>query len=214
MRATSTSLRPLSPPDARRVADVAHRAFAGSAFYQQALGLSDAQFAIYWRAFFRLSTVDPSAKVYAIREDERIAGAIAVAFDGFPHARPVIVFMVTLLRRLGIRAWFRYLRFALAYTRVMHRPHPDRRREACGLWLFVDPTATHPGLGSALVRDAAATTRRDCGKTLYTGLIDIGDDRLVAFYRRLGFLVSPPFTFLGLRAATISWDCAEHDQEG
>ena len=199
-------IEPLRPSDVPRVARVATQAFAGHAFYRDVVGLTDAQFARYWRAFFRLSAADPGAMVIAAYDGDRLVGAIAMAFDGFPRAGRTVGFLATLLVRLGPAAWLRYTRFVLRYLRAMHRPRADRRREGCGLWLFVDPACRTAGVGAALITAVIDVAYRRAGKTLYTGFVDASDARLLAFYRRLGFTVSPPFDVGGRPAARIARD--------
>ncbi|NIM49952.1 MAG: GNAT family N-acetyltransferase [Gemmatimonadales bacterium] len=194
--------RRLGLSDAAAVAHSATAAFAGSAFYQRALGLDDRRFARYWAAFFRLAFADPAARVFAFDDAGRVNAAVAVAYDGFPRPLTGLRFLLRLLWRIGASAWLKYLRFVRAYSHVMHRPAGDRRVEACGLWLFVDPGARGAGLGADLVRTALDAVRAE-GKTLATGFVDAGNQPLLTFYRRLGFTISPPFDFLGLPAATI-----------
>ena len=93
-----------------------------------------------------------------------------------------------------------------AHPRAKKDPRADRRREGCGLWLFVDPACRTAGVGAALVTAVIDVAYRRAGKTLYTGFVDAGDARLLAFYRRLGFTISPPFDVGGRAAARIARD--------
>lgn len=194
--------RRLGPSDRGAVAHAASVAFAGSDFYQRVLGLDDDRLARYWHEFFGLALEDPSARVFALEHEGRMVAALATAYDGFPRPLRGVRFLLRLLRALGVKAWLRYLRFAGAYMRAMHRPTQERLIEACGLWLFVDPAAGGGGLGSDLVRSSIAAARAE-GKALITGFADAGNGPLLTFYRRLGFRVMPEFPFLGERAARI-----------
>ncbi|UCC49904.1 MAG: GNAT family N-acetyltransferase [Gemmatimonadota bacterium] len=194
--------RQLGPSDRTAIAGLAAAAFDGNRFYQNALGLDARRFALYWDAFFHLALRDSAAAVYGLEQNGRLEAAAAVAFDGFPRASRGARYLLTLLRRLGFRAWLRYLRFVRAYERVMRRPAPERQLEACGLWLFVRPDAASAGLGSRLARDSIEAVRAR-GKLLITGLVDASNRPLLSFYHRLAFAVTPPFPFAGMPAAVI-----------
>lgn len=202
LNTSSISFRRLGPSDRGAVARAASTAFAGSDFYQRVLGLDDDRFARYWHEFFRLALHDPAARVFVFEHEGRMVAALAVAYDGFPRPLSGVRFLLRLLRAIGVKAWLRYLRFAGAYTRTMHRPAQEQLKEACGLWLFVDPAAGGGGVGSDLVRSSIAAARTE-GKALMTGFVDAGNGPLLTFYRRLGFRVTPEFSFLGERAAKI-----------
>jgi len=170
-----------------------------------ALGFNQRQLAAYWRSFFRLALADPAVRVFALEDESGdVMAAVAVAYQGFPSPANGLRFLARLLCEIGPAGWLRYLRFAQAYGRVMRRPAHERRREACGLWLFVRSEARGLWLGSTVVREAIDALSRE-GKSLITGFVDAGDRQVVAFYRRLGFVVSHPFPFRGLTAATIEF---------
>jgi len=184
------------------VAAIAEAAFRQNPFYERAVGLDARTFPAYWRAFFELALSGDTAAVYALERDGDIVAAVATGFDGFPRPSSFARFLARLLFELGPGAWWRYVRFALAYGRAMHRPAAERRLEACGLWLFVKPDASSVGLGSRLVREATEAVRRR-GKLLLTGFVDAGNRPLLTFYRRNGFRVLPPFAFGGLEAVRV-----------
>lgn len=184
------------------VATIAEAAFRQNPFYERALGLDARAFAAYWRAFFDLVLSDDTAAVYALERDGEIVAAVAVGFAGFPRPRNFARFVIRLLFDLGPEAWGRYVRFAVAYAQVMRRPAAERKVEACGLWLFVRPDASEAGLGSRLVLETTGALWRK-GKTLLTGFVDAGNRPLLAFYRRNGFRVLPPFEFSGLEAVRV-----------
>ncbi|UCG86479.1 MAG: GNAT family N-acetyltransferase [Gemmatimonadota bacterium] len=199
--ATSVRFVQLGAPQQRAVAAKAQAAFLGNPFYARALGLGERQFAAYWEQFFEFALRDPNAAVYALEQDGDIVAVLAVGFHGFPSLGSALRFLTSLLLRIGLASFARYLRFALRYERVMRRPSSERRLEACGLWLFVQPGAGGK-LGSRLLREATEVVRRQ-GKLLITGFIDAGNRALLAFYRRNGFCVLPPFKFAGMQAARI-----------
>jgi ribosomal protein S18 acetylase RimI-like enzyme len=199
---TPIRFRQLGLEDHARVARLAAAAFDGNRFYQNALGLDARRFALFWEAFFRLALSDSAATVYGLEQNGELEAALAVAFDGFPHAIRGARYLLALLRRLGLPAWLRYLRFVRAYERVMHRPAPERQLEARALWLFVKPDAASAGLGLRLARDSIEAVRAR-GKLLATGLVDASNRPLLSFYRRLGFAVTPPFPLAGMPAARI-----------
>lgn len=183
------------------VAAIAHAAFRGNPFYARAIGLDERGFSGYWEEFFEFALRDPNAAVYALEQDGDIVAAVAVAFDGFPSVRPAGRFLTRLLLRIGPARFVRYVRFALKYQRAMWRPSYERRLEACGLWLFIEPNAGGR-LGSRLVREATELMRHH-GKLLITGFIDASNRALLVFYQRNGFHILPPFDFLGMQAARI-----------
>lgn len=199
---SKVAFHPLAASDRKTVECIATAAFAGSDFYQKALGFNDREFTRYWNAFFQLAFDDPASRVFVVTVDGTVTGALAVGYDGFPNARTTWRFLVRLLTSLPPTAFLRYLHFAMAYTRFMHRSKTERAVEACGLWLFVSPDAVKAGLGSKLVRYAIASVQRE-GKTLITGLIDANHPSLAAFYRRLGFQVTRPVPFRNEQAARI-----------
>jgi len=197
-----TRFRRLGPADRGAVARIASSAFHGNAFYRKALGLDGAGFAGYWDAFFELSLASSAAAVFGLEHGGQLVSAVAVAFDGFPERQRAVLFAWKLLRRIGIGSLLRYLRFVRDYSRVMHRSRPEHRIEACALWFFTDPQAVRTGLGTRLARQAIEAIRTE-GKLLITGFIDAGDPPLARYYRRLGFSVSPPFPFAGMKGARI-----------
>jgi ribosomal protein S18 acetylase RimI-like enzyme len=188
------------------MAAIAEAAFRGNPFYEQALGLDERSFPVYWEEFFHFVLRDPAATAFALEWDGTIAAAVAVAVEGFPSTRSLVRFLARLLVRLGPRRWLRYVRFGSAYERVMRRPPAEHRIEARGLWLFVQPGTRSIGLGARLVRQAMETMRRR-GKPLITGFVDANNRPLLMFYRRLGFHVQPPFRFAGMDAARIECWC-------
>ena len=201
-RSEEPALRQLRPDDCAVAAQLADRVFRVNPFYTKALGLDVARFTRYWNSFFKLALDDCSAAVYAFELNGRILAALAVVFDGFPRPTNGCRFLLTLLWQLGPRYWIRYVRFAIAYGRVMARPKHERKVEARGLWLFVDPTASEFRLGSRLVRNVTSLVHCQ-GKLLLTGFVDVENRPLLSFYRHLGFSISPPFQFGAMRAATV-----------
>ena len=195
-------VRELGPADLDRAISLASETFSRHAFYRSALGLEPAAFDAYWEEFLPLALYDPSARLFGLDVEGRLSGLLLVGTRGFPSPLRAGTFLFRLLRRVGPRPWFRYLRFALAYEKVLSRPRAERRREARGLWLLVSPDAEGVGRGSALLRASRERMAAE-GKTLITGLMDAGDPRLRTFYRRLGFELSPPFPFFGRTAACI-----------
>ena len=183
------------------VAAIAQAAFHGSPFYSRALGLDERGFSGYWEEFFEFALRDPNAAVYALEQDGCIVAAVAVAFDGFPSTRPAVRFLTRLLLRIGPMRFVQYVRFVLEYERVMRRPSAERRLEACGLWLFIQPGAG-TRLGPQLLRETTELMRHQ-GKVLITGFIDASNRALLAFYRRNGFHILPAFEFAGMQAARI-----------
>jgi ribosomal protein S18 acetylase RimI-like enzyme len=181
---------------------MAAAAFDRDRFYETALGLDAHRFRRYWDAFFELALTDPGATVFALERDSELVAAVALAYDEFPRPFRATTYLWTLLRRLGLRATLRYVKFVRAYERAMHRPPDERRLEACGLWLFVKPNAGSAGLGSKLARRAIEAVRAE-GKLLVTGFVNADNLPLLQFYRRLGFTVAPPFPFAGMQAARI-----------
>lgn len=202
MKEETLQFRQLGPGDRVAVARLAERAFYGNSFYEKALGLDSRRFKSYWDAFFRLSLADPTAVVFGLERDGELQAAVAASFDGFPRTDYAVRYLLELLFRLGFTGFIHYLRFIRAYSRTMHRPAAEKRIEACGLWLFVSPQTGSAGLGSYLVRRAIDTMHAR-GKILFTGFIDASNRPLLRFYQRLGFTVSPPFLFTGMRAACV-----------
>ena len=181
---------------------LASEAFRQNRFYQEALGLDPEAFDAYWDAFLPLAMADAGARVHVIEDDGAMAGLLVVSMGAFPAPVRGLRFLGALLGRIGPRRWLRYLRFVAAYESIMHRPRAELRVEARGLWLLVSDRARHPGLGARLVRGAVGRSRAE-GKTLFTGLVDASNRRLLDFYRRSGFTVSDPFRFGGGLAARI-----------
>jgi GNAT superfamily N-acetyltransferase len=198
----ATRFRRLGPTERDQLARLAAAAFDRDRFYETALGLDAHRFQLYWSAFFDLALTDPAATVFGLERGAELVAAVAMAYDGFPRASRGIAYLWTLLRRIGLRALLRYLKFVRAYDRVMQRPAEERRVEACGLWLFVSPSAGSVGLGSRLARRATEAVHAD-GKLLITGFVNADNLPLLQFYRRNGFTVTPPFPFAGMMAARI-----------
>jgi GNAT superfamily N-acetyltransferase len=194
--------RQLGPHDKEAVARLAAAAFHGNSFYESALGLDARRFGLYWVAFFDLSLGDPGAAVFGLERNDELQAVVAVAFEEFPRTSRALRYLWRLYSRLGTAALVKYLRFVRAYERAMRRPAPERRIEARGLWLFVKPAAGAAGLGSRLVKYTIEAVRAR-GKTLITGFFDASNRPLDRFYRRLGFTVSSPFPFAGMRAARL-----------
>jgi hypothetical protein len=179
-------VRRLGAADRESAARLAHAAFRGNSFYHAAMDFDERAFAVYWHAFFTLALGDPGARAFGAELDGSLAGVLVVCTDGFPSAPRAARFLGTLLRRTGPRATLRYLRFVFGFERVMHRPSEERRVEARGLWLMADPGAA-ARIGTALLREAMEVMAGE-GRPLYTGFVDAGDQRLLAFYRRQGFV--------------------------
>jgi GNAT superfamily N-acetyltransferase len=194
--------RQLGPHDKDAVARLAAAAFHGNPFYESALGLDARRFGLYWDEFFELSLGDPGAAVFGLEHNGELQAAVAVAFEEFPRTSRALRYLCRLYRCLGTAALVKYLRFVRAYERAMRRPAPERRVEARGLWLFVKPAAGKAGLGSRLVKYTIEAVRAR-GKLLVTGFFDASNRPLGRFYRRLGFTVTSPFPFLGMRAARL-----------
>jgi GNAT superfamily N-acetyltransferase len=194
--------RQLGSRDKDAVARLAAAAFHQNSFYENALGLDARRFEIYWDAFFDLSLGDPGAAVHGLERNGELIAAVAVAFDEFPKTSRVVRYLWALYRHLGAGGLVRYLRFVRAYERTMKRPTSERRIEARGLWLFAKPSAGKAGLGSRLVEYTIEAVRAR-GKMLITGFFDASNRPLDRFYRRLGFTVTSPFPFAGMRAARL-----------
>ncbi|HVP40170.1 MAG TPA: GNAT family N-acetyltransferase [Candidatus Saccharimonadales bacterium] len=194
-------IRRLGPPDRASAAHVARAAFLGNPFYHAALGLDARQFSAYWDEFLRLALGDPRARVFGAQAGGCLAGVLVACVDGFPSGGRTAAYLAALVRRIGPRAALRYLRFVSAYERAMHRPRVPGEAEARGLWLMADPRAA-VRVGPALVRAAIEAVRAE-GCTLYTGFVDAGNERLLDFYRRQGFVVGPRFPFAGGWAAVV-----------
>lgn len=194
--------RQLGPDDRAGAARLAAAAFRGNQFYERAIGFDAAVFDTFWDLFFELALADSHSRVYGLDWGVDVVAVLVAGFDGFPETMRGLRFLGVLLSRIGLRRWFRYLRFVAAYDRAMRRPRADRRIEARGLWLMVRPDAGRAGLGSRLVSGAFEALRPE-GKLLITGFVDAGEPRLIAFYQRLGFDVGPSFPFRGGVAALI-----------
>jgi GNAT superfamily N-acetyltransferase len=196
--------RRLGVADRTAVSRTAAAAFAGNQFYETALGMRADDLPTYWDALFRLLLADPCAAVYALERDGSVVAAAAVVFPGFPRARLAVRFLWALLRHLGVSHLVRYLQFVRAYERAMRPAAAEAAAEARGYWLFVDSGATSAGAGSRLVQEAMAVVS-GLGFTLYTAFVDASNGPLLAFYRRHGFTVLPPFDFFGHRAARAEY---------
>ncbi len=204
------SFRLLGPADGVQAAAIADEAFAGNSFYEDALGFDAKAFSSYWDAFLSLALADPGARVFGAEISGDLCAVLVVAYHGFPAPLRGLRFLLALLSSIGARRSLHYLRFVAAYERAMRRPKPDQAREARGLWLMSRPVASHPRIGSALVRFAIGRMAED-GRTLYTGFVDAGNRPLLAFYRRSGFRIGTRFEFSGRWAATVArdWEAAE-----
>jgi GNAT superfamily N-acetyltransferase len=196
------SIRRLRQADLRELTPIAWQAFRENPFYRNALGFDAEQFSRYWKAFLALALSDSACRVYGAMTDGGLAGAIVIGLHGFPRPAAGLRFLCALLTSLGPRRLARYLRFVRAYNRAMDRPEVELRVEGRGLWLFVGGEAQARGLGRRLVRFAEQSLRGD-GVRFTTGFIDLGNARLLRFYRRLGYSVSEPFAFFGSQAARI-----------
>jgi ribosomal protein S18 acetylase RimI-like enzyme len=195
-------LRALGDADTAAASDLARVTFEGNPFYARITGLDTRGFRGYWEEFFRYAVTDPTVRLYGLEKDGRLDAVLAVGLHGFPAWPRYLVFLGRLLRRIGLRRWWRYLNFASAYARLMRRPPAESRREGRGLWLMARPARQGMGFGGQLVRASVALLARE-GKDLLTGFIDGSDRRLINFYRRLGFKVSRPYPFAGAWAALI-----------
>ena len=204
------SFRLLGPVDRAQAAAIADKAFAGNSFYEDALGFDAEAFSSYWDAFLALALADPSARVFGAETGGDLGAVLVIAYHGFPKPLRGLRFFLALLSGIGARRSLHYLRFVATYGRAMRRPKPDEAREARGLWLMSRPVASHPRIGSALVRFAIARSAED-GKTLNTGFVDAGNRPLLAFYRRSGFRIGPRFIFSSRWAATVARDGEESE---
>jgi ribosomal protein S18 acetylase RimI-like enzyme len=205
MPESELSFRVLGPADRAQAATIADKAFAGNPFYEDALGFDAKSFSSYWDAFLSLVLADPGARVFGAEAGGDLGAVLVVAYHGFPEPLRGFRFLVSLLSGIGVRRSLHYLRFVAAYERAMRRPKTDEAREARGLWLMSKPVASHPRIGSALVRFAIGRSAEE-GKTLCTGFVDAGNRPLLAFYRRSGFRIGPRFEFSGRWAATVARD--------
>jgi hypothetical protein len=194
-------VRRLGPADRDAAARVARAAFRGNRFYHAAMGFDERAFAAYWDAFFTLALGDPGARAFGAELGGSLAGVLVACTDGFPSMPRAVRFVGTLLHRTGPRATLRYLRFVGAFERAMHRPRAERRLEARGLWLMVEPGAA-ARLGPALLRAAMEAMALE-GRPLYTGFVDAGDERLLAYYRRQGLVQVRCLWFAGGWAAVV-----------
>jgi len=201
MNETAIRVRRLERSDRPAAARVAREAFRGNRFYHQALGFSERAFSAYWDAFLSLALEDPRARVFGADTGGALSGVLVACFEGFPAAGRAARFLGTLLRRVGPVATARYLRFVGSYEQAMRRPREEHHIEARGLWLMVRPRA-EARLGPTLVRTAVRELAAE-GHTLYTGFVDAGDERLLAFYRRQGFRPRRCFRFAGSWAAVV-----------
>jgi ribosomal protein S18 acetylase RimI-like enzyme len=202
---TSLCFRRLGPRDRGEAVAIAGEAFAGNRFYEESLGFDARAFAAYWDAFLQLALRDPSARVLGVDVDGRLGAVLAIAYQGFPGPWRGLCFILSLLRRIGLRRTLTYLRFVADYERAMHQPETDASREARGLWLMARSRANHPRIGSALARFVVAYVSAE-GRDLCTGFVDAGNVPLLAFYRRIGFRIGPFFPFHGRWAVRVERD--------
>jgi GNAT superfamily N-acetyltransferase len=195
-------VRLMRPDDLGVAIGLASAAFRENRFYQAAMGFDPARFDAYWRCFLSLAAGDPGARIFVLEIEGRVAGLLVAGFGTFPSARRALVFLVRLLAGIGPARFVRYLAFTRRYAALMRRPRAEHALEARGLWLLVAPGLRRAGLGLLLLRSAISTLRGE-GKTLFTGLLDAGDGRLVDFYRRAGFRVGPRIPMGGGTAAVF-----------
>lgn len=186
-------------PDVARIAD---NAFSRHPFYQTVLGFDAVDFACYWKLFLPLAIEDPSAHLFGLKAGGRCVAMAITADEHFPSPRRALFFLFRLLLRVGPGKLFRYLRFVAAYERVMRRAPSAGGNPVRALWLSVARSGQGIGLGRYLAR-AAQSALAVRGETLFLGLIDGSDERLIRFYRRLGFQVGEPFLLFGRPAARI-----------
>jgi GNAT superfamily N-acetyltransferase len=195
-------VRELGPEDAAEAAALASAAFSRNRFYQRALGFHAPAFDVYWREFLPLAMRDPGARVFGLEVSGRPEGLLVIGTQGFPSPRRAIPFLGRILVGVGPARFARFLYFLRTYERVMKLCGEDRRREARGLWLLVSPRAGGGGRGSFLVRSVMERMAAE-GKPAITGLLDAGNLKLCSFYRRMGFVLGPPFPFFGGTASTL-----------
>jgi GNAT superfamily N-acetyltransferase len=184
-------VRLIRPGDLGAAIALASAVFRENRFYQAAMGFDAARFDAYWRCFLALAATDSCARVFVLETEGRLAGLLVAGFGAFPSPRRALAFLVRLLAGIGPVRFVRYVTFVRRYGTLMRRARVERALEARGLWLLVAPGVQRAGLGLFFLRSAMAAIR-DEGKTLFTGLMDASDHRLVDFYRRAGFRVGPP----------------------
>ena len=196
-----TRVRVLTAEDRPRALEIAVRCFGANRFYQKVLGYCGGEYSAYWELMFDLAIGDASARVYGLDLDGQIHGVLVATFDRFPAKTRAARFLAGLLLRLGPRRTLHYFQLVRAYDRAHAARKHDVSREARCFGLMIASTAG-ARFGPTFIREIRAALHRE-GKTFGTGVIDAADTRLVQFYRRLGFSISPPFVFLGGSASTI-----------
>jgi ribosomal protein S18 acetylase RimI-like enzyme len=192
----------MTSEDLPAAARIAARAFGRHPFYQKVLGFNEGDFSSYWSAFLPLALDDPSADLIGLKAGGQCLAMVITADEHFPASRRAFTFGLRLLRRVGPRKLLRYLRFVAAYERIIRGSSSEESISIRALWLFVAEEGRGVGLGRYLARSAQSALAAR-GKTIFSGLIDASDERLIHFYQRLGFRVSKPFSLFGAQAARI-----------
>lgn len=194
--------RRLTPADTAEAVAIFAHGFDGHELYSKALGLDRATFGEYFATLLPLAFADERGIVCGTEHEGRLVAVLIGARPGFPTLRNGLRHIVAFARVAGWKAVIRYLRFDYGLERFMRRPRDQRNGEFRGLWLAACAGVTGRCAGRFLVRAACDYARR-IGYPLQAALVDGADRRLVSFYQRLGFQITPSTVFLGGRAVRM-----------